>query len=99
MRRRLFLATALAVLVPAQALADDVLKLAIGQRGLWDSAIAEILRHSLLPCDAVRIIFFAPVKCQADDFGTLPAQLINALKNSLHIAFIGRFTVWVERIN
>jgi len=33
---------ALAALAPAHAFASDTLKLAIGQRGLWDSAIADI---------------------------------------------------------
>src|SRR5262249_17524819 len=36
------LALALALILSAQAHAADVFKLAIGQRGLWDSAIAEI---------------------------------------------------------
>ena len=38
---------ALAALVAQPVLAADTLKLAIGQRGLWDSSIAEInaIRH------------------------------------------------------
>ncbi len=36
--------TAVAVAIPGAACADDLLRLAIGQRGLWDSAIAEIGR-------------------------------------------------------
>ncbi len=43
MRPTKFLATCLAVaLATSPAIAADTLKLAIGQRGLWDSAIAEI---------------------------------------------------------
>ena len=43
MRRRTFLLAAIAALLPAQhAFAADTLKLAIGQRGLWDSSFAEI---------------------------------------------------------
>jgi NitT/TauT family transport system substrate-binding protein len=42
-RSRLFFAALLLALAPAaHARADDLLKLAIGQRGLWDSSIAEL---------------------------------------------------------
>jgi len=42
-RQSVLIAAAIAasLTLPASALADDVLKLAIGQRGLWDSSIAE----------------------------------------------------------
>jgi NitT/TauT family transport system substrate-binding protein len=44
MTKALFRATiaVLAAAMPGQAAADDLLRLAIGQRGLWDSSIAEI---------------------------------------------------------
>src|SRR5947209_18398388 len=42
MKTRLAAAALLVTLASQQALAADVLKLAIGQRGLWDSSIAEI---------------------------------------------------------
>src|SRR5215475_8049170 len=44
MRKSLFGATivVLAAATSGRASADDLLRLAIGQRGLWDSAIAEI---------------------------------------------------------
>ena len=39
---RILFVVAFAAMMPAHGLAADALKLAIGQRGLWDSAIAEI---------------------------------------------------------
>jgi NitT/TauT family transport system substrate-binding protein len=42
MRMPLLLALALSALCPAPASADDTLRLAVGQRGLWDTAVAEL---------------------------------------------------------
>src|SRR5215472_2718290 len=42
--RMLFIAptVALSAILPAAASADDTLRLAVGQRGLWDTAVAEL---------------------------------------------------------
>lgn len=42
MHAKTILATALAVMLPLSAMADDAMKIAIGQRGNWDTAVCQL---------------------------------------------------------